>query len=133
MPIYEYECGQCGHHFEALQKISEELLVYCPECGESELKKKVSAAAFRLKGTGWYETDFKHSESEKKANSEKDSNQKSEKEGTPPASEQKTDGKTKTTGDKNTVSAKSEPKSESKSNSSGSSTKSRDSGPSTSD
>ena len=66
MPIYEYVCGQCGHHLEALQNLPEEPLVYCPECGEAALKKKVSAAAFRLKGTGWYETDFKNSEQDKK-------------------------------------------------------------------
>lgn len=59
MPIYEYVCESCEHHLEALQKISEDPLVYCPECGAEALKKKVSAAAFRLKGTGWYETDFK--------------------------------------------------------------------------
>ncbi|KAA1190118.1 zinc ribbon domain-containing protein [Pseudohalioglobus sediminis] len=59
MPIYEYECQKCGGHLEALQKISDEPLTDCPECGASALKKKVSAAAFRLKGGGWYETDFK--------------------------------------------------------------------------
>ena len=59
MPIYEYVCDPCGHHLESLQKISEAPLIYCPECGEATLRKKVSAAAFRLKGGGWYETDFK--------------------------------------------------------------------------
>ncbi len=59
MPIYEYECQKCGGYLEALQKISDEPLTDCPECGASALKKKVSAAAFRLKGGGWYETDFK--------------------------------------------------------------------------
>ena len=59
MPIYEYQCQDCGKALEALQKISDEPLRDCPECGESALKKKVSAAAFRLKGGGWYETDFK--------------------------------------------------------------------------
>lgn len=59
MPIYEYECQQCGHGLEALQKISDPALQDCPACGESTLKKRVSAAAFRLKGGGWYETDFK--------------------------------------------------------------------------
>lgn len=59
MPIYEYQCEACGHALETLQKISEQPLVVCPECGKSALKKLVSAAAFRLKGGGWYETDFK--------------------------------------------------------------------------
>ena len=59
MPIYEYECGECGHVFETLQRISETPLTECPVCGKSALKKLVSAAAFRLKGGGWYETDFK--------------------------------------------------------------------------
>ncbi|MDD9799195.1 MAG: zinc ribbon domain-containing protein [Gammaproteobacteria bacterium] len=59
MPIYEYVCRSCGHALEALQKIGEAPLSRCPGCGAEELKKKVTAAAFRLKGTGWYETDFK--------------------------------------------------------------------------
>ncbi|MCW9025176.1 MAG: zinc ribbon domain-containing protein [Gammaproteobacteria bacterium] len=59
MPIYEYECKACGHALEALQKISDEPLMDCPKCYEQELKKLVSASAFRLKGGGWYETDFK--------------------------------------------------------------------------
>ncbi|PLW67983.1 FmdB family zinc ribbon protein [Pseudohalioglobus lutimaris] len=59
MPIYEYQCQKCGGEIEALQKISDAPLTDCPECGAPELKKKVSAAAFRLKGGGWYETDFK--------------------------------------------------------------------------
>ena len=65
MPIYEYLCQQCDHHLEALQKLSDEPLVFCPECGEAALRKQVSAAAFRLKGTGWYETDFKNAGKEK--------------------------------------------------------------------
>ncbi|MGH1471498.1 MAG: FmdB family zinc ribbon protein [Cellvibrionaceae bacterium] len=59
MPIYEYQCESCGHELEVLQKMSDPLLKKCPECNKSMLKKKVSAAAFRLKGGGWYETDFK--------------------------------------------------------------------------
>jgi putative FmdB family regulatory protein len=59
MPIYEYQCQSCDHEFEALQKISDPLLTDCPSCSEQALRKKVSAAAFRLKGGGWYETDFK--------------------------------------------------------------------------
>jgi putative FmdB family regulatory protein len=59
MPIYEYQCLACEHELEVLQKVSDKPLQECPDCGEPALKKKVSAAAFRLKGGGWYETDFK--------------------------------------------------------------------------
>jgi putative FmdB family regulatory protein len=59
MPIYEYQCEACGHVFDSLQKISEAPLTTCPDCGAEALKKLVSAPAFRLKGGGWYETDFK--------------------------------------------------------------------------
>lgn len=59
MPIYEYKCDACGHELEALQKISDAPLTQCPDCQQEGLRKKVSAAAFRLKGGGWYETDFK--------------------------------------------------------------------------
>ena len=59
MPIYEYQCTECGELHEALQKISDSPLTDCPACGKSGLRKKVSAVAFRLKGSGWYETDFK--------------------------------------------------------------------------
>lgn len=59
MPFYEYECQACGKYLETLQKISEPPLTDCPDCGKPELKKLVSASGFRLKGSGWYETDFK--------------------------------------------------------------------------
>jgi putative FmdB family regulatory protein len=59
MPIYEYRCGACGHHLEALQAMSEARLRKCPDCGKSQLRRLVSAPQFRLKGEGWYETDFK--------------------------------------------------------------------------
>lgn len=59
MPIYEYACNGCGHELEKLQKISDEPLLDCPECEKPALKKLISAAGFRLKGAGWYETDFK--------------------------------------------------------------------------
>ncbi len=59
MPIYEYQCDKCGHHLEALQKISDKPLRECPECGKHSLKRLVSAPMFRLAGSGWYETDFK--------------------------------------------------------------------------
>ncbi len=74
MPIYEYSCTACGHQFDAMQRISDEPLLICPACDKPALTKLVSAAGFRLKGGGWYETDFKqgekkniaHGESEKK-------------------------------------------------------------------
>lgn len=59
MPFYEYRCGSCGHEFEAMQKMSDDPLTDCPVCNKTELAKLVSAAGFRLKGGGWYETDFK--------------------------------------------------------------------------
>lgn len=59
MPIYEYQCQACGHKLEMLQKISDSPLTDCPDCRQPQLKKLVSASAFRLSGSGWYETDFK--------------------------------------------------------------------------
>jgi len=59
MPIYEYKCTECQHRLEKLQKMSDDPLKDCPECGKSSLTKLVSASSFKLKGTGWYETDFK--------------------------------------------------------------------------
>jgi putative FmdB family regulatory protein len=59
MPIYEYECKGCGHVFDALQKMSDDPHTDCPDCGKPELRKLLSAPNFRLKGGGWYETDFK--------------------------------------------------------------------------
>jgi putative FmdB family regulatory protein len=67
MPFYEYECSACNHHVEVLQKISDEHLRKCPDCGKSALKRLISAPVFRLKGAGWYETDFK-SDNEQKRN-----------------------------------------------------------------
>lgn len=67
MPIYEYRCESCGHTLDALQKVSDAPLADCPSCTESALKRLISAPAFRLKGSGWYETDFK-SDKEKKRN-----------------------------------------------------------------
>ena len=59
MPIYEYRCESCEHSLEKLQRMSDGKLVDCPECKQPALKRLVSASAFRLKGSGWYETDFK--------------------------------------------------------------------------
>lgn len=65
MPIYEYECKACGHKLEKLQKISDAPLKDCPACEQPDLNKLVSPVAFRLKGGGWYETDFKDEKSRK--------------------------------------------------------------------
>ena len=59
MPFYEYQCSKCGHEEEVLQKVTDAPLKKCPACGKSAMKKLVSSTAFRLKGGGWYETDFK--------------------------------------------------------------------------
>lgn len=59
MPIYEYACKNCDHRLDALQKMSDDPLIDCPECGEPALRRLLSAPRFRLKGAGWYETDFK--------------------------------------------------------------------------
>ena len=61
MPIYEYRCAACGHELEALQKLSDAPLRDCPACHQAELRKRVSAAGFQLKGSGWYVTDFRNS------------------------------------------------------------------------
>ena len=71
MPIYEYKCYACGPTFETLQKISDAPLINCPDCGKDALKKLISAAGFRLKGGGWYETDFKTGNKKNVAQSEK--------------------------------------------------------------
>tara|TARA_R110000868_G_scaffold244233_1_gene500378 strand:- start:209 stop:451 length:243 start_codon:yes stop_codon:yes gene_type:complete len=59
MPIYEYQCSACHHAFDVLQKMSDDAIKQCPECNQDTAVKLVSAAGFQLKGTGWYETDFK--------------------------------------------------------------------------
>ena len=109
MPIYPYACGACGHEFDLLQKVSDHPLRQCPECGEESLRKKITAAAFHLKGTGWYETDFKNKDAKK----DQKEDQKSEKkeadgEGGKGKTEEKKEGvKTKDnkSGDKSTASA----------------------------
>jgi putative FmdB family regulatory protein len=59
MPFYEYQCKSCGHELEAMQKVSDSPLKKCPDCGKPQLVRLMSAPVFRLKGAGWYETDFK--------------------------------------------------------------------------
>lgn len=69
MPIYEYQCTSCHHTFDVIQKMSDEPASVCPECSKPTAIKLVSAAGFQLKGTGWYETDFKNKgQPEKSAN-----------------------------------------------------------------
>jgi putative FmdB family regulatory protein len=65
VPIYEYQCESCGHALEVLQKLSDAPLLDCPVCAKPSLKKQISAAGFRLKGGGWYETDFKSGKNKK--------------------------------------------------------------------
>lgn len=60
MPIYEYQCTSCHHHFDLMQKFSDEPVTQCPQCSENTVIKLISAAGFQLKGTGWYATDFKN-------------------------------------------------------------------------
>ncbi len=67
MPFYEYECQACKYYTEVMQKITDAPLTKCPSCGKRRLTKLVSAPVFRLKGGGWYETDFK-GDSENKRN-----------------------------------------------------------------
>ena len=76
MPIYEYECQQCGKQLEVLQKISDDPLTECPSCHANALKKLVSAAGFRLSGSGWYETDFKSKNKKNLAQSDSKSDSK---------------------------------------------------------
>jgi putative FmdB family regulatory protein len=92
MPIYEYCCQQCGHSLDILQKMSDAPVTLCPECKQHALTKLVSAAGFRLSGTGWYETDFK-SDTDKKRNLSEPLSPKTEQTG---ATSEKTKTKTET-------------------------------------
>ena len=65
MPVYEYKCDACGHYMEVFQKMSATALQRCPKCAADTLRKLISAAAFKLQGTGWYETDFKNNAARK--------------------------------------------------------------------
>src|ERR1700733_5439789 len=66
MPFYESECQRCKYYAEVMQKITDAPLVKCPSCGKRRLKKLISAPVFRLKGGGWYETDFKSDQESKR-------------------------------------------------------------------
>jgi putative FmdB family regulatory protein len=89
MPIYEYRCIQCEYRLEKLQKMNDIPLKECPNCHQSSLKKLISAAAFKLKGKGWYETDFKKS-NDKKIEQPKTSTQKNDVKKVPPSDTKKT-------------------------------------------
>ena len=78
MPIYGYICKSCEHSLDALQKMSDDPLVDCPECGEAQLKRQLSAPRFRLKGKGWYETDFK-SDNQRNLHGDKEPSKKDDK------------------------------------------------------
>ncbi|MGO9995857.1 MAG: FmdB family zinc ribbon protein [Steroidobacteraceae bacterium] len=68
MPFYEYQCKSCGHTLEAMQKVNDPPLKKCPDCGKPQLTRLMSAPVFRLKGGGWYETDFKGGQEDNKKN-----------------------------------------------------------------
>ncbi len=91
MPIYEYECDHCGDRIEVLQRMGDPPKTECPRCHTHTLRKLVSAAGFRLKGTGWYETDFK-TQPKKTKESQKESQDPAPKEA--PAQEPKKETKT---------------------------------------
>ena len=59
MPIYEYQCKNCGERTEIIQKVSDPPATTCPACKQAALQRLISAAGFQLKGTGWYVTDFR--------------------------------------------------------------------------
>ena len=95
MPIYEYQCEHCEYKMEAIQKISDDPLKDCPECEQDTLRKLVSAAAFKLTGTGWYETDFKDKKPQKKDAPEKYNKAKNESQSSKDKGSDKTDGSDK--------------------------------------
>lgn len=72
MPIYEYECTSCHHHFDLMQKMSDKPETTCPECHQNTATRLISAAAFQLKGTGWYATDFKNTPTDSAASKKTD-------------------------------------------------------------
>jgi len=119
MPIYEYACKKCGHSLDALQKMSDDPLLDCPECGEPQLKKLISAPRFRLKGKGWYETDFKKDNQRNLSSGDAEPTKKDKGESTSADKSGKTsakdsgDSKTKSGSDAKTSSGSSKPSSKS--------------------
>ena len=100
MPIYEYACKNCDHTLDALQKMDEEPLVFCPSCGEAGLKKLISAPRFRLKGQGWYETDFKKDNQRNLAKSDTEPSKAEKKEAKSTKDDSKSSTKAKKSADK---------------------------------
>ena len=100
MPIYEYACKNCDHTLDALQKMDEEPLVFCPSCGEAGLRKLISAPRFRLKGKGWYETDFKKDNQRNLAKSDAESSKKEKSEAKTGKDDSKSGTKAKKSSDK---------------------------------
>ena len=93
MPFYEYQCKSCGHELEAMQKVSDSPLRKCPDCGKSQLVRLMSATVFRLKGGGWYETDFKGDSDNKKNLADRPEADASKEDKKPAASDAKVDSK----------------------------------------
>ncbi len=110
MPIYEYQCDRCEHKLQILQKISEEPLKDCPECNKTALKKLISAASFRLKGGGWYETDFKTGDKKQLAESDSVSTDKVADDSLEPKAKNKPDADSTKSKNVETSSSKSEKK-----------------------
>ena len=92
MPIYEFECSTCGNRFDRLQKLSDPDPEACPECGKPTVKRRVTAPAFRLAGSGWYETDFKK-DGDKKRNLAESAKSESKPESASPSTESKSETK----------------------------------------
>ena len=107
MPIYEYRCNDCGHELEKLQRMNDDSLVDCPVCEAPALKRLISAASFRLKGSGWYETDFKKGDKRNLADSSPNSSSESSNNGKKSdgggKSESKSSSESKTSSDKKTA------------------------------
>jgi putative FmdB family regulatory protein len=90
MPIYEFECTECGERFDRLQKLSDPDPADCPSCGKPRVRRRLTAPAFRLAGSGWYDTDFKKDGERKRNLAGKDE---------PPKPEAKDDGGAKKSGE----------------------------------
>ena len=96
MPIYGYICKSCDHTLDALQKMADDPLVDCPSCGEPSLKRALSAPRFRLKGQGWYETDFKK-DNQRNLHGDKEPSKKDDKKSDSKSSDKKKSSSSKST------------------------------------